>query len=188
MALTGTAGSTGSYGTKSAYYKDNAGAAPTSDGAGGVVEIETALSSIWSNYRVSPTAIFINSQEGKSIKKLAIGSSTANSVRIAVTPDGKNEFGAGSAVNAYWNPYTSQWIKIITSVHTPPGKIFLLGEQVPYPNSETPNNFEVELQQEYYGEMFARTSRVTPVGVTCIGALKVYLPGACGVLANLAAA
>ena len=187
-ALTGTVGSTGAYGTKSAYYLDNAGSAPTSDGAGGCAEIETALASIWSNYRVSPTLALMNSQESKSLKKLAIGSSTSNAVRITVTPDGKNEFGAGAAVNAYWNPYTSQWIKVAVSVHSPPGKIFLLGETVPYPNAETPNNFEVELQQEYYGEMFARTTRQTPVGVTCIGAFKVYLPGACGILANLSAA
>ncbi|OBW61094.1 MAG: hypothetical protein A9183_03040 [Dehalococcoides mccartyi] len=170
------------------YYKSLDGAALTTDGAGGVAEVETALQSIWNNYRVSPTAMFINSQESKSFKKLAIGSSTANAVRITVTPDGKNEFGAGAAVNAYWSPYTAQWIQIVTSVHMPPGKVMLLGESVPYPDSETPNNFEVELQQEYYGEMFARTSRTTPVGVTCIGALKVYLPGACGIISNCAAA
>jgi hypothetical protein len=47
---------------------------------------------------------------------------------------------------------------------------------------------EIDLQQEYYGELFARTTRTTPVGVTCIGALKLYLPGACGIISNLAAA
>lgn len=187
-ALTGTAGGTGSYGTKTAYYKDNAGVAPTSDGAGGCAEIETALSSIWSNYRVSPTLIIVNAQEAKSLKKLTIGSSTSNAVRVTINEESKNKFVAGSAVDTYWSPYTEQLMEIKTSVHCPPGKIFLIGETVPYPNAETPNNLEVELQQEYYGEMFARTTRSTPVGVTCIGALKVYLPGACGLIANLSAA
>jgi hypothetical protein len=170
------------------YYKDMAGSAISTDGAGGVSQIETLLASIWNNYRTSPTVGLINSQEAKSIKKLAIGSSSTNAVRIMVTPDGKNEFGAGSAVNSYWNPYTRQWIELVTSVHIPAGKMLFLGETVPYPNAETPNNFEVELQQEYYGEMFARTSRQTPIGVTDIGALKLYLPGACGIIANCAAA
>ena len=187
-ALTGTVGSTGSYGTKTAYYLDNAGAAPTSDGAGGCVEVETALASIWNNYRVSPTCLIENSQEAKSLKKLTIGSSSSNAVRVTINQEDKNKFVAGSAVNTYWSPYTEQLMNVVTSVHCPPGKIFLLGERVPYPNSEVPNNFEVDLQQEYYGEMFARTTRTTPVGVTCIGALKVYLPGACGILANLSAA
>ena len=188
VALTGTAGSTGSYGTKTAYYLDNAGVAPTADGAGGCVEVETAIQNIWNKYRVSPTVFIVNSQEGKSLKKLTIGSSSSNAVRVTINEDSKNKFVAGSAVDTYWNPYTQQLMEIVTSVHCPPGKLFLLGESVPYPNAETPNNFEVDLQQEYYGEMFARTIRQTPVGVTCIGALKVYLPGACGILANLAAA
>lgn len=187
-ALTGTVGSTGSYGTKTAYYKENAGVAPTSDGAGGCVEVETALASIWNNYRVSPTMMLVNSQEAKSLKKLTIGSSSSNAVRVTINQDDKNKFTAGSAVNTYFSPYTEQLINIITSVHCPPGKIFLLGERVPYPNAEVPNNFEVDLQQEYYGEMFARVTRTTPVGVTCIGALKIYLPGACGILSNLAPA
>ena len=170
------------------YYKSNAGAAPTSDGAGGCTEIETMLTYSWNHFRISPTVLVLNAQEAKSLKKLTIGTSSTNATRIMVTPDGKNEFLAGSAVNAYWNPYTRQNMEILTSVHTAPGTILALGESVPYPNSETPNNFEVELQQEYYGEMFARVARSTPIGVTCIGALKCYLPGACGIIKNLAAA
>ena len=90
-------------------------------------------------------------------------------------------------MTAYYNPFTAQWIPILTSLHMAPGKILMLGERVPYPNSQTPNNFEVELQQEYYGEEFARTRRVQPLGVTCIGALKLYFPAACGVIANIKA-
>ena len=187
-ALTGTVGSTGSYGTKTAYYLDNAGVAPTSDGAGGCVEIETALQSIWNSWRAYPTMMLVNSQEAKSLKKLTIGSSSSNAVRINISQDDKNKFTAGSAVDTYYSPYAEQLINIVTSVHCPPGKIMLLGERVPYPNAEAPNNFEVELQQEYYGEFFARTTRTTPVGVTCIGALKIYAPGLNGIIANLAAA
>jgi hypothetical protein len=170
-----------------AYYKNLAGSALTGDGSGGVVEIETMLQYIWNNYRVSPTAFFVNAQESKSIKKLAIGSSTSNAVRVTINEDDKNKFTAGSAVNTYFSPYQEQLIEIKTSVHVPPGKIIAIGETVPYPNAETPNNLEMELQQEYYGEMFARTTRVTPVGVTMIGALKLYLPGACGIISNIVA-
>ena len=170
-----------------AYYKSMDNAVLTSDGAGGVVQIEAMLASIWNNYRVSPTMMLINSQEATSIKKLTVGSSTANAVRVTISQDDKNKFTAGSAVNTYFSPYTEQLIEFKTSVHCPPGKIIGIGETVPYPNAEVPNNLEVELQQEYYGEIFARTSRVTPVGVTAIGALKVYLPGACGIISNIKA-
>ena len=121
------------------------------------------------------------------MKKLAIGTSGSNATRITVAMDGQAEFKAGAAVTAYYNPFTAQWIPIIVSVHMAPGKIILMGEKIPYPNAETPNNFEVELQQEYYGEEFARVARSQNLGVTCIGALKLYYPTACGVIANIAA-
>ncbi len=60
-----------------------------------------------------------------------------------------------------------------------------IGETIPYPDSEVANNLEMELQQEYYGEIYARTDRSTPVGVSMIGALKFYLPGACGIIPNI---
>ncbi len=120
------------------------------------------------------------------MKALAIGSAATNATRITVAMDGQAEFKAGAGVTAYYNPFTAQWIPIITSLHVAPGTILLVGERVPYPNAETPNNIEVELQQEYYAEEFARTQRQQPLGVTCIGALKLYFPAACGIIQCIA--
>lgn len=171
-----------------AYYKSMDGAPLTTNGSGGVSQFDTLLQSIWNSYRVSPTMALINAQESDSITKLSVGSSATNAVRININQEDKNKFTAGAAVTSYFNRYTQQLIELVTSVHMPPGKIIFVGENVPYPNAETPNNLEKELQQEYYGEMFARVKRVTPVGATMIGALKLYLPGACGILANCGAA
>lgn len=169
------------------YYKSMDGAEMNGDNAAGVVEIDEALQQIWNKARISPTLFLVNAQESRSMKALAIGGASTNAARITVAMDGQAEFKAGAAVTAYYNPFTAQWIPILTSLHMAPGKILMLGERVPYPNSQTPNNFEVELQQEYYGEEFARTRRVQPLGVTCIGALKLYFPAACGVIANIKA-
>ena len=174
-------------GATGAYYASYAGAGIHGDNAAGITEIDAALVSIWNTARIGPTVILVNSQEALSIKHLAIGASATNATRVMVTMDGQSEFKAGAGVSAYWNPFTAQWIPIIVSVHMPPGTIMLIGERVPYPNSETPNNLEVELQQEYYGEAFARVARSQPIGVTCIGALKVYFPPACGIIKNVVA-
>ena len=177
---------TGTYGTMTAYNKTMDGAELSGDGAAGVTEIDNALQSIWNSARISPTLLLVNAQESRSLKALAIGSASTNAARITVAMDGQAEFKAGAAVTAYFNPFTAQWIPIITSLHVAPGTIYLVGERVPYPNSETPNNFEVELQQEYYAEEFARVARAQPLGVTCIGALKLYFPTACGIIQNIA--
>ena len=173
--------------TGSCYYLSKDNAVLTADGAGGISEFDTALQSIWNTARIGPTVMLVNAQESMDIKKLAIGSSSTNAVRVMTQVPGQSTFQAGAGVSKYYNPFTDQWIDIVTSIHMPPGKIMLLGERVPYPNAETPNNFEVELQQEYYGEEFARVARSQPVGVTCIGALKVYYPAACGIIANIKA-
>lgn len=170
-----------------AYYLSKAGAALTADGAGGITEFDVALKSIWDTARIGPTLMLINSQEATSIKKLAVGSSSTNAVRVMVSNEGVSDFKAGAGVKAYYNPYTDQYIPMVTSLHCPPGKVMLIGERVPYPNAETPQNFEMELQQDYYGEEFARTARSTPIAVTAIGVLKVYFPPACGIIANIAA-
>jgi hypothetical protein len=175
-----------SYGTMTAYYKSMDGAELSGDGAAGVTEIDTALQNIWNNGRISPTVMLLNAQESRSLKALAIGSAATNATRITVAMDGQAEFKAGAGVTAYYNPFTAQWIPLITSLHVAPGTILLIGERVPYPNSETPNNIEIELQQEYYAEEFARTARAQPIGVTCIGAQKLYFPTACGVIQNIA--
>jgi hypothetical protein len=167
-----------------AYYKSLDGAPLTGDNAGGVAEIETLLESIWNNYRVSPTVIFMNARESKAIKTLSLSGGN-NSMRVTINQDNKNRFTAGAAVNTYWSPYQEQLIELKTSVHVPPGKIIAIGETIPYPDSEVANNLEMELQQEYYGEIYARTERSTPLGVSMIGALKCYLPGACGIISNI---
>jgi len=181
VSLTDVSG-TGTYGTMTAYYKSMDGAQLNGDGAAGISEVDDALQNIWNTARISPTVMLVNAQESRSFKALAIGSSATNATRVMVAMDGQAEFKAGAGVTAYWNPFTAQWIPIITSLHCAPGTILLLGERVPYPNSETPNNFEVELQQEYYAEEFARTDRKQPLGVSCIGALKLYFPAACGII------
>lgn len=47
------------------YMADLAGAAFTSDGGNGIVELDVMLKSLWDNSRIGPTALFVNSQEGQ---------------------------------------------------------------------------------------------------------------------------
>ncbi len=168
-----------------AYYKTLDGAAPTGDGAGGCVEVDAALQSIWNTARISPTCLYLNAQEFQSLKKVTIGGGTGNSIRTMITLDQKQAFQAGAGVGSYWNPFAAENIEILVSVHMPPGTIILAGERVPYPNAEVPNNFLLEQQQEYLGEIMARTARKLTASVSVIEALKVYFPAACGIVKNI---
>ena len=170
-----------------AYYKSLNGAALTPDNAGGVVEIEEMLASIYDGFVVSPTVMLVGLDILPALTKAAIGNSATAPTRFVTVDEGKNGLSAGSAVTAYYNKYTGQYIEIVSTVHCPAGKIIAVAENVPYPSSETPNNLEIDLQQEMFGEIMARTQRQTTVSVSEIEALKIYLTGGCGIIANIAA-
>jgi len=169
-----------------AYWNSLAGATLTSNNAGGIKEIEAMLKSIYKKHKTSPTYMLVSPDLLQEITTLAVGNAGTNPTRITISADGKNAFTAGSAVTAYWNPLTQQNIEIISTVHCPEGMIIAVGENVPYPQSEVANNIVMDVNEEYKGELLARTKRETPVSVTVNEALKVYLPGACGVITNVA--
>jgi len=170
-----------------AYYKSAEGATLTGDGAGGILEFDAMFSQIWDDWAGGPTMALCNSQEMTSIKRLTLGNSSANAARVIVSTGDKDDFKAGAAVSAYLNPFTGQFVELVNSRHMPPGRIMFIGETVPYPNSEVPNNCEVELQMDYFGVERPPSTRAQSVDVTCIGANKLYLPGICGVMTNISA-
>ena len=172
--------------TSNAYYKTLNGAGLTSDNAGGIVEIEEMLASIYDGYVVSPTVMLVGLDILPELTALAVGNSATAPTRFVLADDEKNGFTAGSAVTAYYNKFTGQYIEIVSTVHCPAGKIIAIAENVPYPASEVPNNLEIDLQQEMFGEILARTARKTPISVSEIEALKIYLTGGCGIIANVA--
>ena len=66
--------------------------------------------------------------------------------------------------------------------------IIFMTERIPYPQAETPNNMEFELQQEYFARPLAITDRTQKYSVSEIGVLKIYLPAACGIIKNISPA
>ena len=89
-----------------AYYNAlPTGSTFTSDGAGGIVELNTALESFWDNYRLSPDLLLVNSQELKNITKKVLANGGAPLFRFNVA-DGSNQLSAGSVVGNYLNPFT----------------------------------------------------------------------------------
>jgi hypothetical protein len=110
---------TGFDSTSGAYYRalatgtDGTGTALTTDSAGGVTEINTALQSFWDNYKLSPDTIWVAGQEAQSINKLVIAGGGAPLFRFNV--DGNNGNGStvgGSGTDSYFNKFTQSLLKI----------------------------------------------------------------------------
>jgi hypothetical protein len=79
----------------------------TSDSAGGIVEIDVALKSMWDNYRLSPDTMWVNSQEALNIsKKILSGSQTA--AQRFVFESSQDLVGGGIMVRTYLNRFSMQ--------------------------------------------------------------------------------
>lgn len=166
----------------------------TGSGRGSIVEIDTALKSMWDNYQVSPTVIYVNSQELKNITDKVLVSGSSPLLRYNQSANGNEPMAvvAGNKVSYYYNPFTSSpggvMIPVVIHPTLPPGTILLHVDNLPvqYQSNEVPNVAEMKVRQDYYQIDWPLKSRKREVGVYCEEVLAVYAPFALGIITNIA--
>lgn len=173
-----------------AYYDSLDGATLTSDGNGGVVEIDAALKSFWDNYRLSPDCIWVNSQEALKISRLlATGSGSTSNFRVNVdVRDGM--IAGGIMVKEYLNRFSmagGQVIPIRIHPNLPAGTILFTTSKLPYPLSNVTNVMQVRTRQDYYQIEWPLRSRKYEYGVYADQVLQHYFPPSLGVISNIGA-
>ncbi|BCA57690.1 hypothetical protein [Sphingomonas sp. HMP6] len=185
--------STGSYVLALPTGVAGAGTQLTSSGYGSVVEVDTMLKTMWDTYRVSPTVIYVSSQEQRSISKLSmVGSGSAPLIRYNIDEGNANVQGvAGNVISFYFNPYSPEGgTKIPVKIHPniAPGTIMAVCETLPpwYVQNETPAVAEVLTRKDYYTEAWQKVTRRQDYGIYCQSALAIYAPFAVAVITNIA--
>lgn len=178
----------GSYVKVMATGTPGTGTPLTADGAGGIEEFDTALQSFWDNYRLSPTCIWVSSQEMNFIrKKVLTGSSTA-AQRFTFTAT-QNGFMGGTQIKGYTNPFTmgeAEDIPIKLHPNLPAGTVLFTTEALPYPLSGVSNVAQIRTRQEYYSIEWPRTTRKFEYGVYSDEVLQHYFPPSIGIITNIA--
>jgi hypothetical protein len=166
----------------------------TSSGAGGIVEIDTMLKSMWDNYRISPTVIYVNSQELHNITTKVLTNSSGPLLRYNVEADQEGMVGykvtAAGVVSFYFNPYTADGgVRIPIKIHPnlPPGTLIGWSEKLPpwYISNEVPEVAVMQTRQDYYTEVWPKTTRAQYYGIYAQEALAIYAPFAMGVITNI---
>ena len=165
----------------------------TSSGRGSVAEIDAMLQAMWDNAMVSPTVIYVNSQELTNISNKVLNAGSSPLLRYNQSAQGGDAFGivASGVIEAYYNPYAANGgIKIPIKIHpnVPAGTILAYAEQLPmtYQSNETPNVAEMRTRQDYYQIDWPITSRREFFGVYAEEVLAVYAPFSMGVITNIA--
>jgi hypothetical protein len=174
--------------TGAGYYKAlPANQGLTSDGKGGVVEIEAALRWFWDNQRTGPTRMLVNAQEYYNLYQKAITGNT-----IMRTPGtGSIRVTAGGMIDGYFNKYamgTTNLVNIMLHPDVVPGTIIFVTDQLPstYPTPNIPGVMQIKTRQEYYQIEWPLRTRKYEYGVYCDEVLQVFAPFTLGVLTNIA--
>lgn len=175
-----------------AYYS-SLGSTLTSSGAGTVVEIDNMLKTMWDNYQVSPTVIWVNSQQLTDIRNKCLNGSSAPLLRVNQDASGRAyELQAGGTITFYFNPYgvnggTS--IPVMLHPTLAPGTILAYAENLPsqYKNNNTPAVAQVITRRDYYRIDWPLVTRQRQYGVYAEEVLAVYAPFAMGILTNVVA-
>lgn len=161
----------------------------TSDSAGGIVEIDNALKAFWDNYRLSPTKIYVSSQEMLNItKKILAGSATA-AQRFVFNSD-QGMLAGGAMVRSYLNKFAMDGaVEIPVKLHPnmPSGTIMFYCDSLPYPLSNVSNVLQIRARRDYYQIEWPLRSRKYEYGVYSDEVLQNYFPPAFGMITNIAA-
>jgi hypothetical protein len=166
----------------------------TGSGRGSVVEIDNMLVAMWNNFRLSPTALYVNAQEQRNITNKCLTNASGPLIRYNVAADADNggPYGvsASGVVRWYYNPFSVDGgFDIPVKVHPdlPPGTILALCERLPvwYQSNQTPNVAEVLTRRDYYRVDWPLRTRRREFGVYAEETLAVYAPFGVGILTNI---
>lgn len=165
----------------------------TASSRGTISEIDDMLRSMWDQYQLSPSVLYVNAQELDNISKKALsGPSNTSLLQIFTDPQsGTPAMMAGGVVGWYYNPFTADGgAKIPVKLHPalPAGTIIGWAENLPaqYQSNNVPNVAEVKLRQDYYQIDWPLRTRAQEFGVYAEEVLAVYAPFALGVITNIA--
>lgn len=172
-----------------AYWEDLGGATLTADGAAGIEEIDTALKSLWDNYKLSPDTMWVSSQQAQDISAKILAGNANGAFRINVDQTQGMMIG-GVMATTYLNRFSMTGAKSINiRIHPnmPPGTILMTTKVLPYPLSNVANVMQVRTRQEYYQIEWPLRTRRYEYGVYVDEVLQHYFPPSMAVITGIAA-
>jgi len=157
----------------------------TSDNAGGVVEFEQMFVQMYNKYRLSPSAIYVSTQELVNITKKVIQGSGAPLLQLISNVKDVTTITAGTKIGSYLNKVTGDVVPVIVHPNMPAGTIFFYTQNVPYPMNGVPAVARMLLRQDYYQLEWPLVQRRYDYGVYFDGVLQHYAPFSMGIITNI---
>lgn len=171
------------------YYRSLDGANLTADGAGGIVEIDAALKTMWDQYKLTPDTIWLSTDLALAISRKILQGNANGAYRIVVNMEQGMMVG-GVMVATYLNRFSmagANVVKIRIHPNMPAGMMFMTSTSIPYPVSGVGNVMQIRTRQEYYQIEWPLRTRKYEYGVYADEVLQHYFPPSMAVVANIGA-
>lgn len=164
----------------------------TASGRGSVNEIDQMFQTMWNNFELSPTVLYVNAQELKNITNKVLSNTAGPLLRMdksASDPNGYDITASGT-ISFYFNPFAiNGGLRIPVKIHprVPAGTIVAWADNLPvqYQSNEVPNVAEVKTRRDYHQVNWPIVTRQQMVGVYAEEVLAVYAPFAMGIISNI---
>lgn len=179
------ASGSGAYNMSLATGTPGVGTGFTSDGAGGINELDDALASFWDNYRLSPDVMWVSGKTLRAASKVAFANGNSPVVIASMNAGGASLSG-GTVLKDYLNKITNQLVAFRVHPDLPDGMVVFWSNGVPYPISNVANILQIKTRQEYVQREWPLRTRRYEFGVYADELLQCYFPPAFGVLKNIA--
>lgn len=172
-----------------AYVIDLDNAQLTADGDAGITQIDTALQSMWDNYKLSPDIMWVSSQQALDISKKILAGNANGAFHINIDQRQGMMVG-GVMATTYLNRFSmngAQAIAIKIHPNMPAGTILFTSSTIPYPLSGVGNVMQVVTRQEYYQIEWPLVTRKYEYGVYADEVLQNYAPFSMAVITGIKA-
>ena len=177
------------YASNGMYFMDAAGTSFTSDGEGGVTQITNMLVSMFNNYKLGPTDLWVNATQGIQIRNLCSANGSQPLVRMV--GDGSvdsKKFVAGYQIPDLLNPFPTceQSIRVHVHPDIPAGTVIATSSRLPYQVQQLQDGpIVIRERQPYYGIEWPQYKRLHEMGVYCDANLELHYAPAFGVIQGL---
>lgn len=183
-------GGSGSYTATLATGTAGTGTVLTSNGAGGITQIDTALSNFWTNAKLSPDEIWVSGKMFQAMGKIMLANGSSPLVRFtdsaAAGSVSVSDIIMSRRVAQYQNPITGSLISINVHPDMPDSWIMFRSTKLPYMVSNVANPLEVKTRRDYYQLQYPLRSRKYEFGVYVDEVLANYFTPAFGLITNAA--
>lgn len=165
------------------------GTSLTSDGAGGINEIDQVLLNYWDHLKMSPTQMVMSARTRKAVSDRIVKNSNGTSItpllQIVTDVSNQSEHVGTTQVTQYLNKITGQIIDMVIHPDMVDGMILFYALSVPYPLSGIGHICQIKTRREYYQIEWPIRTRRYEYGVYCDELLQHYFPPSLGILRNI---